>query len=429
MSEVPGMMEQEAVSVLDTLTAAGHVAYLVGGCVRDAVMNRSIHDFDIATSALPDEVLRLFPHTAPTGLKHGTVTVVMRHGAYEVTTFRTESDYEQHRRPKTVAFVNELEADLRRRDFTINAMAMDRDRNVIDPFDGRGDIARGLLRCVGDPAERFREDALRLLRGVRFAAAYGLTIEQATWRALQEQTPLLKHIAMERVGAELMRIVCGADPARGFELLAACGLLAHTKTPLPAALAEPAPERTPAGLRQVGELEAPALRWAQLLLALGASAADAREALLALVYPHAFAAEAAAPLAWDERLRERLAAGADVRRAWQLGALDFGAAALRGWLPLARLRLRGDASQREGEREPLARLLAEGEAWLAAMPALEARELAVSGTDVAARIGRPPGPWLGALLRRLLELTATGEAANERSALLAAAEREAKRLG
>ncbi len=426
MSGVPGMMEQEAISVLDALTAAGYEAYLVGGCVRDAVMNRSIHDFDIATSALPDEVLRLFPHTAPTGLKHGTVTVVMRHGAYEVTTFRTESDYEQYRRPKTVAFVTELKEDLRRRDFTINAMAMDRERNVIDPFDGRGDLARGLLRCVGDPVERFREDALRLLRGVRFAAAYGLAIEPATWRALQEQAPLLRHIAMERIGAELMRIVCGDDPARGFELLAASGLLAHMKVPLAPALAGMAPERLPAGLRRIGELEAPAQRWAQLLLALGAGAADAREAMLALVYPHAFAAEVTALLAWDERLRERLAAGEDVRRAWQFGALDYGTAALRGWLPLARLRLRGEASQQEGA---LARLLAEGEAWLAAIPALQPRELAVSGADVAACVGRAPGPWLGALLRRLLELTATGEAVNERSALLAAAEREAKRFG
>ncbi|MBO9610697.1 MAG: CCA tRNA nucleotidyltransferase [Paenibacillaceae bacterium] len=420
------MMEQEAISVLDALTAAGYEAYLVGGCVRDAVMNRSIHDFDIATSALPDEVLRLFPHTAPIGLKHGTVTVVMRHGAYEVTTFRTESDYEQYRRPKTVAFVTELKEDLRRRDFTINAMAMDRERNVIDPFDGRGDLARGLLRCVGDPAERFREDALRLLRGVRFAAAYGLAIEPATWRALQEQAPLLRHIAMERIGAELMRIVCGDDPARGLELLAASGLLAHTKVPLPPALAGTEPERLPAGLRRFGALEAPAQRWAQLLLALGAGAADAREAMLALVYPHAFAAEVTALLAWDERLCERLAAGEDVRRAWQLGALDYGAAALRGWLPLARLQLRGEASQQEGA---LARLLAEGEAWLAAIPALQPRELAVSGADVAARVGRAPGPWLGALLRQLLELTATGEAVNERSALLAAAEREAKRFG
>ncbi|WP_394297943.1 CCA tRNA nucleotidyltransferase, partial [Gordoniibacillus kamchatkensis] len=215
--------------MLRTLTEAGYEAYFVGGCVRDRLLGVPVKDMDIATSALPAQVMSLFVRTVPTGLQHGTVTVILEGHTFEVTTFRTESGYVDYRRPQTVEYVTSLEEDLRRRDFTMNAMAMDAEGNVCDPFGGREDLARGVLRCVGEAEQRFGEDALRMLRCIRFAAAYGLEVEAGTWAALREQAPLLRHIAMERCRAELERMVEGPAPVRALRLLADSGLWRHFK--------------------------------------------------------------------------------------------------------------------------------------------------------------------------------------------------------
>lgn len=173
--------------VLAKLTEAGYQAYLVGGCVQDAVLDRPIKDIDIATSALPEQVIACFPRTAPTGLQHGTVTVILQQGTYEVTTFRQEAEYEGFRRPTSVAYISDLMEDLKRRDFTMNAMAMNREGEVIDPFAGQKDLAIGVLRCVGKAEERFGEDALRMLRCIRFTSTYELQVEESTWLALLAQ--------------------------------------------------------------------------------------------------------------------------------------------------------------------------------------------------------------------------------------------------
>lgn len=195
--------------VLDTLMSAGHKAYIVGGCVRDLLCGKDPHDFDITTSALPQEVSALFPKTVDTGIKHGTVTVITNGTPIEVTTFRTEGEYADHRRPDSVAFVREVDEDLSRRDFTVNAMCYNHSEGLIDLFGGRDDIKNRVLRAVGNPKKRFTEDALRILRLYRFASTLGFSIEKGTLSAAIECAPLLKNISAERIFAELKKASLG----------------------------------------------------------------------------------------------------------------------------------------------------------------------------------------------------------------------------
>lgn len=198
--------------ILFTLQARGHLAYLVGGCVRDVIMEITPQDWDICTSALPEEVLELFPGSMPTGIRHGTVTVVIGSKSSEVTTFRTEGDYRDHRRPDSVTFVSDLITDLSRRDFTMNAIALSADGMIADPFDGVSDIAKRTIRCVGEPKLRFTEDALRMFRALRFSARLGFTIEYDTMQAIEESAPLAAELAPERVRDEIEKILLTTRP-------------------------------------------------------------------------------------------------------------------------------------------------------------------------------------------------------------------------
>lgn len=197
---------------LERLWGAGFAAHPVGGCVRDTLLGRTPGDWDIATSATPEQVSALFPHTVPTGVKHGTVTVVLPGGTIEVTAFRREGAYADGRHPDAVTFGASLEEDLSRRDFTINAMALAPDGQVIDPFGGRADLERKRLRCVGAPSRRFSEDALRILRGIRFAAQLGFTIEEQTAAAMESLAPNLVHVSAERLTAELDKTLSSPAP-------------------------------------------------------------------------------------------------------------------------------------------------------------------------------------------------------------------------
>ena len=198
--------------ILFTLQARGHLAYLVGGCVRDVIMEITPQDWDICTSALPEEVLELFPGSVPTGIRHGTVTVVIGSKSSEVTTFRTEGDYRDHRRPDSVTFVSDLITDLSRRDFTMNAIALSADGMIADPFDGVSDIAKRTIRCVGEPKLRFTEDALRMFRALRFSARLGFTIEYDTLQAIEQCAPLAAELAPERVRDEIEKILLTTRP-------------------------------------------------------------------------------------------------------------------------------------------------------------------------------------------------------------------------
>ena len=248
---------ENAVKIIRILEEAGFEAYVVGGCVRDAVLGREPEDWDITTSARPDEMMRAFEEAGinagargrkgapageapmkivPTGLKHGTVTVVFdvcskpaedeegaaevtghEHESYEVTAYRIDGEYKDARHPETVTFVRELREDLARRDFTVNAMAYSKRDGLIDPFNGMKDLERGLLRCVGDPEERFSEDALRILRCVRFASQLGFVIEEETARAMYEKLPLLDKVSPERVRVEFGKLLMGKGAEKVLE--------------------------------------------------------------------------------------------------------------------------------------------------------------------------------------------------------------------
>ena len=189
---------KEALPLLETLTTAGYEAYFVGGSVRDVILNRPIADVDIATSAYPEEVKKLFSHTIDTGIQHGTVTVMMEKEGYEITTFRTESTYQDYRRPDEVTFVRSLKEDLKRRDFTMNAIAMDQFGILHDPYQGQAAIVAQIIEAVGIADERFSEDALRMMRALRFVSQLGFTLELATKNAIKNNRALLEHIAVER---------------------------------------------------------------------------------------------------------------------------------------------------------------------------------------------------------------------------------------
>lgn len=211
------MQLPSAVSVLLTrLKQAGFLAYVVGGCVRDSLLGLEPHDWDICTSALPEQMQEIFRglHTVETGLKHGTLTVMMDHVPYEVTTFRVDGDYTDHRHPDSVIFVDDLTKDLSRRDFTVNAMAYAPETGLADPFGGQRDLSVKLLRCVGEPGQRFEEDALRILRALRFASVYDFVIEPETSSALRKMAPDLKRVAGERIREELLRLLCGKAVGR-----------------------------------------------------------------------------------------------------------------------------------------------------------------------------------------------------------------------
>lgn len=205
--------------ILRKIEEAGFEAYFVGGSVRDTVLNKKIHDVDIATSAYPEEIKGLFQRTVDTGIKHGTVMVLDGSESYEITTFRTESGYQDFRRPDHVTFVRSLSEDLKRRDFTINALALKEDGTIIDLFNGLSDLEQHLIKAVGDPEERFNEDALRMMRAVRFASQLNFSIEEATQKAILDHAPLLKKIAVERIQVEFEKLLMGQQPQLGIQTM------------------------------------------------------------------------------------------------------------------------------------------------------------------------------------------------------------------
>ena len=205
-------MPAQAAKVIQTLEQHGFEAYIVGGCVRDSILGRTPGDWDITTSASPQEVKEIFDHTVDTGIEHGTVTVLMNHEPYEVTTYRVDGKYEDHRRPNEVHFTKSLREDLLRRDFTINAMAYNDSEGIIDMYDGMTDLKNQTIRCVGEAKKRFDEDALRILRALRFQAQLGFQIEEKTEEAIKNQAKFLKDISAERIQVELEKLITSAHP-------------------------------------------------------------------------------------------------------------------------------------------------------------------------------------------------------------------------
>ncbi|PWA12346.1 CCA tRNA nucleotidyltransferase [Pueribacillus theae] len=215
---------EDAKPILEKLLEHGHEAYFVGGAVRDSLLGRPIHDIDIATSAKPQEVQKLFKSVIPVGIEHGTVIVVLNGVAYEVTTFRRESEYKDFRRPKQVAFISNLHEDLKRRDFTINAMALDYNGKLIDPFNGQKDIENKLIRTVGSPYERFQEDPLRMLRAIRFLSQLNFSLEKETYSTIKKMNAHITHLSVERIAQEFEKLMLGQANNNALQHLVQLGL-------------------------------------------------------------------------------------------------------------------------------------------------------------------------------------------------------------
>ena len=407
-------LDPGAAALLDTLHAAGYAAYAVGGCVRDSLLGRTAHDWDLCTSALPQQVMELFgtEQCIPTGLQHGTVTIKYGGQLYETTTFRTEGSYTDGRHPDAVQFVPDVREDLARRDFTINAMAYNAAEGLVDPFGGQKDLQNGLLRAVGEPQQRFTEDALRILRLYRFAARFGFALDAATARAARQLAPHLDCISAERIQEELAKLLAAPQPGAYLE---------------PAVLAVVLPELTPAALDAAkpvvdacpaGEKNLP-VRWAALLGALGET--DTRRVLKRLRCSNACIEETAVLV--------RETAGEGVCRSFS----EEKASAHPGDIHLRQLL--GRYGLRTVERLcALCAALHPQNAPACALAAQRARQLeadgvccrvsqlAVNGRDLMAA-GIPAGPALRRVLEALLDGVIRAEYPNEKPALLAAAQK------
>lgn len=400
------------------MESAGHQTWAVGGAVRDVLAGLPPGDWDLATSARPGQVRRLFRRTVPVGVEHGTVGVIGGDGVmYEVTTFRR--DVESFGRKARVTFAATVEEDLERRDFTINAVAWHPlSRELRDPHGGAGDLKKRVLRTVGEAGERFREDRLRVLRALRFAGRFGLEIDPATWRAVLDSSGTLGDLSAERVREELMKVLSGSErPADALSLYASSGVLADLYPELERARGRD-PERWSRTLRVVDatpRLRA-RLRLASLFLEArdtpGKSAASAREIMRRLKFSNAD----------TDRVVHLVAQHAS------LPGPDAGGAGLRRWLSrvgpehapdLLRLRaasLRGGGSPR-GEVKYLAVAARRLLTVLRAHPPLAVADLAINGEDLK-RLGIKPGPAYGRLLRELLERVLEEPELNQREALL-----------
>ena len=257
-------MDEGAAELLDTLHRAGYAAYVVGGCVRDSLLGLTPHDWDLCTSALPQQGMKLFGEEKciPTGLQHGTVTVKQGGGLYEITTFRTEGTYTDGRHPDEVHFVPDVREDLARRDFTINAMAYNAKEGLVDPFGGQADLQSGILRAVGVPHQRFTEDALRILRLYRFAARFGFSIDPPTAQAAQELCAHLDCVSVERIEEELAKLLSAPAPAAYLDEKI-LGVVLPELSPEALAAAKPVVDVCPAGEQALP------VRLAALLLSLG----------------------------------------------------------------------------------------------------------------------------------------------------------------
>lgn len=395
-------LDPGAAALLTRLHAAGHAAYAVGGCVRDSLLGQSPHDWDLCTSATPEQVLELFgkAHCIPTGLQHGTVTV--KHGGelYEITTFRTEGAYSDGRHPDHVAFVPDVKEDLARRDFTINAMAYNAEEGLIDPFGGQNDLAVGIVRAVGEPQRRFEEDALRILRLYRFAARFGFAIDPATGQAARALCRHLDCVSEERIAEELSRLL--AAPAPGAYLEAE--VLAVIFPELDAA--ELPESRRILDALEPGMEHVP-VRLAALLCPLGE--AGARAALKRLKCSNALTGTVAT-------LVREAAAGMPG------AALTLTARRFLSRYDLATITdLTALCSARHPEQaEAFAALQQEAARLVETNACCRINQLAVNGRDLM-DAGVRPGPGLRRVLDALLEQVLTGQLPNEKAALLAAA--------
>lgn len=393
-------MDEGAAELLDTLHKAGYAAYVVGGCVRDSLLGLTPHDWDLCTSALPQQVMELFgaEKCIPTGLQHGTVTVKQSGALYEITTFRTEGTYTDGRHPDEVHFVPDVREDLARRDFTINAMAYNEKEGLVDPFGGQADLQSGIVRAVGVPRQRFTEDALRILRLYRFAARFGFAIDPPTAQAAQELCAHLDCVSVERIEEELAKLLSAPAPAAYLDKKILLVILPELSSEALAA-AKPVVDACPAGAENLP------IRLAALLYSLGED--GIRRTLRRLRCSNALIEEAAV-------LVREAVPGVPV-------SLNIYARRLLGKYNLCtvqRIAALGTALQPERSAD-FAALSELAEQLDADGVCCRVSQLAVNGRDLMAA-GVPAGPGIRKVLEALLDGVIREEYPNERQALLAA---------
>ena len=391
--------------ILKSLTAAGYEAYLVGGCVRDLLRGVPPHDWDVCTSARPEETAACFSRlrVLKTGFKHGTVTVLMDGRPYEITTWRTEGPYSDSRRPDFGNFVPDLQQDLARRDFTVNAIALGIDGTLHDPFCGADDIRAGLIRCVGDPARRFQEDGLRLMRALRFAAVLGYSIEDRTARAVHDHRAMLDRVAAERIREELCKLLTGQN---------AGAVLSQ----YPDVIWQFWPELEPPA----------AMDWAHTVCALEAAPNHAAVRLAVLLRGGGPAEKLLQALKFDNATTKQVVTLTEHCDA----PLPRDSGSIRRWLSrlgpetffrlleVKRADILGRAPEEAAARlAELSTIKTEAERTVAEGQCLARKDLAVNGSDVIAA-GTAPGPAVGRILDRLLEQVLNGELPNRREILL-----------
>ena len=393
-------MDEGAAELLDTLHKAGYAAYVVGGCVRDSLLGLTPHDWDLCTSALPQQVMELFgaQRCIPTGLQHGTVTVKQSGALYEITTFRTEGTYTDGRHPDEVHFVPDVREDLARRDFTINAMAYNEKEGLVDPFGGQADLQSGILRAVGVPRQRFTEDALRILRLYRFAARFGFAIDPPTAQAAQELCAHLDCVSVERIEEELAKLLASPAPAAYLDKKILLVILPELSSEALAA-AKPVVDACPAGAENLP------IRLAALLYSLGED--GTRRTLRRLRCSNACIEETAV-------LVREAVPGVPV-------SLNIYARRLLGKYNLCtvqRIAALGTALQPERAAD-FAALSELAEQLDADGVCCRVSQLAVNGRDLMTA-GVPAGPGIRKVLEALLDGVIREEYPNERQALLAA---------
>lgn len=431
---------QDVLWILNKLNQAGYEAYVVGGCVRDSLMGREPNDWDITTDAEPLQVKGLFRRTIDTGLQHGTVTV-MNHGVgYEVTTYRLDGEYDDHRRPDSVTFSKNLADDLMRRDFTINAMAYHPEKGLVDLYGGTEDLEGKRIRAVGDPDARFNEDALRILRAVRFAAQLGFQIEPETREAIRKHVKELSFVSIERIETELTKLICSPHPEEMEELCQ----LGITSVILPEfdRMME-TPQNTPYHYTDVGHhtiavmqhvSPTKVMRYAALLH--DVAKPDCRftdEQGVDHFYGHPVKGE---PMARSVMKRLRLdnktideasllvhwhdfgLKGDLTEKTFRKGVSKMGLEHFPAYLEIRRADMDGQSDYHKEEKEEGFRRIREMyEKLLEEKPALTIRDLAVNGKDLM-EIGIPAGPKLGGTLKALLDLVLEDPARNTREELL-----------
>ncbi|MBA4602576.1 CCA tRNA nucleotidyltransferase [Thermoactinomyces mirandus] len=398
------LRKMAALKVMEILEDQGYQAYLVGGCVRDECLGRSPQDYDVTTNAVPEQVMAIFEKVIPTGLRHGTVTVIEHQVPIEVTTFRKEESYKNHRQPERVRFIGSLREDLARRDFTINAMAKDRHGNLIDYFSGQEDLRNGIIRTVGLPAERFQEDALRMLRAVRFANQFGFRLDAATMQGISSHKKLGVYLSVERVTAELEKMFKSEKVCLGLQLLFRTGLIFFLPPFCHWGLSETLKnQEINYKADKIPNLNA---RWAYLLELCAASEKDVSPRLDDLKLP--------------KRAKQQIA------RCFLLARQLVAPPSCQSDEDWCRLLLR-HGLETVIEARHLAGLIAEKlvvpsecqfSMWWHKMPVHHSGQLNINGHDLMQYCRRPKGAWIGKVLYNLFEQVALGKIPNDKVILL-----------